>query len=154
MLVPEMEKYFDEQLFIPDLQSVNKSDVLEELVKPLVEKGAVKNSHIILETLKKRETLGSTGIGKGVAVPHCRTLSVPDVSIVVGISNKGVDFDAIDGKKADLFFLIVAPPQDKSNLYLPILGKIVELVRVNSTRKALMGAQSFDEFIGILKEAE
>lgn len=103
-----------------------------------------------MENLFKRETLGSTGIGKGVAIPHCRSLAVSEILIIVGISEEGVHYAAIDKKKVHLFFLIIAPPQEKSNLYLPILGKIVEIVRDSKKRRSLMKAENYTTFLKVI----
>ena len=143
-----LASFFHEEFFKPELVSKKKEDVLEELVQPLVDSGKVKSKSLILETLKKRETLGSTGIGKGIAVPHCRTSVVSEIHIVAGVSNNGIPFDAIDKKDVKIFFLIVAPPQEETNLYLPILGKIVEMVRNARTRRAL---RKVDDFSSLLK---
>jgi len=151
MKITELVKMFRQDLFLPGLKNPSKALVMEELVQPLVTEGLVKSKGLVLETLSKRETLGSTGIGKGVAVPHCRTLAVSDVHIVVGISKNGVDFNAIDKKPVHLFFLIVAPPIDGDNLYLPILGKIVETVRDTKLRQAMAGARDFATFLKIFQ---
>jgi len=129
-----------------------KNDILEELVKPLIDTGKIRNKHVLLETLLKRETLGSTGIGKSVALPHCRTLAISQICVVVGISQKGIDYNAIDKKKVKLFFLIVAPPQEKINQYLPLLGKIVEIVRDNKNRKNLLKTENYTDFMEIIQE--
>jgi nitrogen PTS system EIIA component len=147
MKITELVKILKPDLFIPEMQSGTKPAVLEELVQPLVAGGFVRSKGLVIETLSKRETLGSTGIGKGVAVPHCRTLAVADLHIVVGVSKKGVDFEALDKKPAHLFFLIVAPPLDGNNLYLPVLGKVVESVRDSKLRQAMVGATDFGSFL-------
>jgi PTS system nitrogen regulatory IIA component len=151
MKITELNKYLVKELFLPNLIADSKLGVMDELVQPLVDYGLVKSKGLMLDTLGKRETLGSTGIGKGVAVPHCRTLAVSDVHIVVGISKRGVDFDASDKKKVNLFFLIVAPPLDGHNLYLPILGKVVEMVRDAKLRQAMINADNFTSFIKIFQ---
>jgi PTS system nitrogen regulatory IIA component len=137
--------------FLPNLRSKDKEKIMEELVQPLLDSGLVKSKRLVIDTLGKRETLGSTGIGKGVAIPHCRTMAVSDVHVVAGITHTGIDFNAVDGKKVNLLFLIVAPPHDSSNLYLPILGKIVEIVRDAKMRKALTQAETFETFIQIIR---
>ena len=147
MKITELVKILKPDLFIPEMQSGTKPAVMEELVQPLVAGGFVRSKGLVIETLSKRETLGSTGIGKGVAVPHCRTLAVSDLHIVVGVSKKGVDFEALDKKPAHLFFLIVAPPLDGNNLYLPVLGKVVESVRDSKLRQAMIGATDFGSFL-------
>ena len=76
--------------------------------------------------LKRRENLGSTGIGRGIAIPHCRSLVVNKLRVAFGRKTDGVDFKAIDEKPVHFFFLIVAPPLEVSNQYLPVLGKIAQ----------------------------
>ena len=143
----KLVNFFREEFFLPKLISETKESVLEELVQPLVDAGKVKSKGLILETLNRRETLGSTGIGKGVAVPHCRTLAVSEIFIVVGIAQEGIQYNAIDKKKVNLFFLIVAPPQEETNLYLPILGKIVEIVRNSKVRRSLKKVKDFSSLL-------
>ncbi|MCD6115503.1 PTS sugar transporter subunit IIA [bacterium] len=147
----ELLEFFRPECFIFDLQGETKKDILEELVKPLIDTGKIRNKHVLLETLLKRETLGSTGIGKNVALPHCRTLAISQICVVVGISQKGIDYNAIDKKKVKLFFLIVAPPQEKINQYLPLLGKIVEIVKDNKNRKNLLKTENYTDFMEIIQ---
>jgi nitrogen PTS system EIIA component len=151
MKITELGKYLKKEYFLPDVSGGSKAAVMEALVQPLVDGGQVKGRSLVLETLSKRETLGSTGIGRGVAVPHCRTMAVSDVHIVVGVSKKGLDFAAIDKKPVHLFFLIVAPPVEGNALYLPLLGKIVEMVRDTKLRQAMIGAGDFAAFIKIFQ---
>ena len=148
----ELVHNFREDFFLPDLVAKTKDDVLGELIEPLLQKGKVKGKSIILEILNNRETLGSTGIGKGVAIPHCRTLAVSKVYIVIGISKTGVPYDSIDKKDVHLFFLIVAPPHEESNIYLPILGKLVELIKNLKIRRALIKAEDYATFVEILEK--
>jgi nitrogen PTS system EIIA component len=150
MLASELARYLHPDCYLPDLTSTTKNEVIEELIGPLIATGVLKNSNLVLETLKKRETLGSTGIGKGVAIPHCRTLAVSKIHIVCGVSKKGIEYDATDKKKVNLFFLILAPPNDEANRYLPILGTLVERIRDSKTRQALIGAKDFTDFVQVI----
>ncbi len=147
-----LTQFFRKELFVPSLKSETKNKVLKELIKPLIKLDLIKNENILYQTLIKRETLGSTGIGKGIAIPHCRTLTVSDINIVFGLSPKGIPFNAIDKKDVHILFLIVAPPQDKNNQYLPLLGKIVEIVRDAKMHKALLKIQDYDNLINIIKD--
>ena len=115
------------------------------MVECLFESGRIKDKGLVLEMLTRRESLGSTGIGKGIAIPHGRSLAAPELSIVFARSAEGIDFDALDKKPVYLFFLIVAPPHDRSNIYLPVLGKIVERVKEARIRSKLMKVESFEE---------
>jgi len=152
MKTNELMQFFSPEYFISDIQAETKEEVLQEMTKPLIESGKIRNHHVVLETLLKRETLGSTGIGKSVAVPHCRTVAISQVCVVVGISEKGISYDAIDKKKVKLFFLIVAPPLEKTNQYLPLLGKIVEIVRDNKIRKNILKTKTYTEFIDTIQK--
>ena len=149
-----LSEFFEEDLFIPALASTDKTGVLRELVDVLVRSQRIREGDILFQMLEQREKLGSTGIGRGVAVPHGRSLAMTRLAVVFGRSEPGVEFDALDGKPVHLFFLTVAPPQDRSNLYLPVLGKIVETVKSARQRRRLLSAKDFDEISEILEEAE
>ncbi len=123
-------------------------------MKVLVDTGRIREGDILLQMLRQREKLGSTGIGRGVAIPHGRTLAIPRLTVVFGRSEAGIDFDAMDKKPVQLVFLTVAPPQERSNLYLPVLGKIVEVVKGAKTRRRLLAAGGFDEVVEILEESD
>jgi PTS system nitrogen regulatory IIA component len=101
--------------------------------------------------LLNRESLGSTAIGKGVAFPHGRTLAVRDLSIVFARSAPGIDFDSVDKKPTHVFFLIIAPPQDRDNLYLQVLGRVVDLIKDDASRERISTAKSFDELKVIIE---
>jgi len=150
----QLSEFFEEDLFIPELRSSTKSEVLKEMVEALVRSGRLQRGDLLLEMLDQREKLGSTGIGRSVAVPHGRTLAISRLTVVFGRSTEGVDFDAVDGKPVHLVFLTVAPPQERSNLYLPVLGKIVETVKSAKTRRRLLAAADFNEVAEILEEAD
>lgn len=150
----QLSEFFEEDLFIPSLKAKTKEGVLEEMVGALVSAGRIQEGEILLQMLRQREHLGSTGIGRGVAVPHGRTLAISRLSVVFGRSEEGVEFEAMDGKPVHLVFLTVAPPQERSNLYLPVLGKIVEMVKSAKNRRRLLSAGDFDEVSEILEEAD
>jgi mannitol/fructose-specific phosphotransferase system IIA component (Ntr-type) len=134
------------------LKSQSRDGVLKELIglSSLGEKA----QQILLVNLKQREELGSTGIGKGVAIPHCRSLLLNSLTLIVGRSKNGVDFDSIDKKPARLFFLIIAPPHDPQNQYLITLGKIAQLAKGMSATDPLFTAETPEEFIARVSELE
>ncbi|UCE04372.1 MAG: PTS sugar transporter subunit IIA [bacterium] len=144
--------YFNEQLFLPHLKATTKDELLQEIVEQFVNVKYLKNSEIVLEMLKKREVLGSTGIGKGVAIPHGRTTSASDIMIAFGKSKDGIEYDSLDGKPVHLVFMIIAPPQDENNMYLPILGKMVEILNKSKNRNRLMSAEIFEDFIDVISK--
>ncbi|MFC1575500.1 PTS sugar transporter subunit IIA [Gemmatimonadota bacterium] len=143
------------ELFTPevvnlDIESDTKDDILKELIGLL---GMDEKSEAILfKTLKRRENLGSTGIGKGIAIPHCRSLVVNRLRLAYGRKPGGVDFKAIDGSAVHNFFLIVAPPLEVSNQYLPVLGKIAQFAKDPEVPNQLKEIQTPEEFLKLLEE--
>lgn len=128
-----------------------KDKVIEDLVYAIKE-GT--DAELIVSTLLKREELGSTGIGKGIAIPHCRSLAVDKLEIAVGRTLKPIKFNAIDKKPVSLVFLIIAPPQDPGNQYLITLGKIVQIAKELTKKKLINKPQSPEEFIKLIDQVE
>jgi mannitol/fructose-specific phosphotransferase system IIA component (Ntr-type) len=145
--------YFSENRFVRDLRGRTKDGVLKEMTEVLAGEREVHDPQLLLEMLKRRETLGSTGIGQGVAIPHGRSLATSKLKVAFARSKKGVPFDAMDGKPVHLVFLIVAPYRDPKNEYLPLLGKIVEAVKTDTMRKALMEVETFEDLKSVLTDA-
>jgi mannitol/fructose-specific phosphotransferase system IIA component (Ntr-type) len=147
----ELAFYFDENLFIPDMKARNKEESLQELSELIASQRYIRNPGLILDMLHQRETLGSTGIGKGVAIPHGRTVAASDVVIAFGKSEKGIDFNSIDNNPAHLFFMVIAPFHDEKNIYLPILGSLVTFLNQKMNRERISQVTTFDEFISIIR---
>lgn len=139
---------FNAEVVTLDLQSELKDDLLKELVALLALDE--KSEAILFKTLKRRENLGSTGIGKGIAIPHCRSLVVNRLRLAYGRKLSGVDFNAIDGAPAHNFFLIVAPPLEVSNQYLPVLGKIAQFAKDPEVPERLLDIDTAEEFLELL----
>ena len=133
-----------------DLESESKDDLLKELVSLL--DLDEKSEAILFKTLKRRENLGSTGIGKGIAIPHCRSLVVNRLRLAYGRKPSGVDFKAIDNEPVHNFFLIVAPPLEVSNQYLPVLGKIAQFAKDPDVPEALLELDEAEDFLSLLDE--
>ncbi len=133
-----------------DLKSQTKKEVLKELVSILSAGHAINNPNKILEALLEREDLGSTGIGQGIAIPHGKSEHLEKIVAALGISKKGIEFDALDGEPVHLFFLLVAP-KDSAGLHLKILAKISRLLKDKFFRQALRESRSPEE---VLKQIE
>ena len=146
----ELFTLFSAELFIPDLKAKTRDEVLAEMVNHAAAAKVIRDQDVILGMLKNRESLGSTGLGEGVAFPHGRSLAIPSLMALFARSKKGVEYGAIDGKPVQLFFMFIAPPIEKENRYLPALGRVVELIRNEETRKQLMAMDGFADFQGIL----
>ena len=132
------------------LRGGSKDEVLAELVGLL--KVDERSSGTLLRIILRRENLGSTGIGRGIAIPHCRSLAVNRLRLAFGHREDGIDYQAIDGKPVCNFFLIVAPPLEISNQYLPVLGKIAQFAKEADVPERLAGLRSADDFWRLLEE--
>ncbi len=98
------------ELIFPELPGSDRAEVLRAFSDRLARLGIVKNAEGLCERLLEREGLGSTGIGSGVAIPHCKIEGLKRVILAVGTSREGIDYGAADGKPVKLFFLVVSPP--------------------------------------------
>ena len=102
--------------------------------------------------LRRRESLGSTGMGRGIAIPHCRSLVANRLRLAYGRSRQGLDFQSIDGRPVHHFFLIVAPPLEISNQYLPVLGRIAQFAKEPDVPERLAALDRTDDFLRLLEE--
>jgi fructose-specific phosphotransferase system IIA component len=135
------------------LEGDNKESVIEELVSLLVETSDVEDPDAIYQAVMNREREGSTGLEKGVAIPHAKSDAVKSLSIVIGISREGVDFEAQDGKPSRLFFLMVAPMAE-SGPHVQAIARIVKLIKVDRFRKKLLDAKSPDDVVEAITRVE
>lgn len=138
-----------------DLKSKTKEDLLSELAELLVTSGVVKKTEKseIIKRLKERELLGSTGIGKGVAIPHAKCPKIKNMTAAFGISKAGVDFKSLDGEPTYIFFLLVAPGETPGP-HLKALAKISRLLDDKFVRDRLRSASSPQEVYKIIKDEE
>ena len=149
----EFLAYLHPDLFIPELKARTKIDAIGRMVTHLVEKGRIRDGRIVLEALKTREKLGSTGIGKGVAIPHSRSTVTDSVTLLFARSTEGIDYSAVDEKPVHLLFMILAPHQEKTSEYLPLLGKLVEITRDANVRKRLLKVEDVASIAEVLDKA-
>jgi mannitol/fructose-specific phosphotransferase system IIA component (Ntr-type) len=146
----ELREFFSEDAVKLEIEGTTKDEVLKELIGLL--KLDEKSEGMLFKMLKRRENLGSTGIGRGIAIPHCRSLVVSKLRVAFGRKTAGVDFRAIDEKPVNFFFLIVAPPLEVSNQYLPVLGKIAQFSKESDVPERLLGLKEPSEFMALLDE--
>lgn len=146
----ELREFLGEDAIQLDLQGESKDEILKELIGLLgVDE---KSQGILFKMLKRRENLGSTGIGRGIAIPHCRSLVVNRLRLAFGRRKGGVDYKAIDDQPVNYFFLIVAPPLEVSNQYLPVLGRIAQFAKEPDVPERLAGLETAREFLALLEE--
>ena len=135
------------------LEGENKEEVIEELVELLGETCDVCDTDKIFEAVMKRERDGSTGLEKGIAIPHAKCDAVDKLSIVIGIANEGIDFESLDGKPTNLFFMMVAPVTE-SGPHVQAIAKIVKMIKVEGFKDMLLRAKTAANVIDVLSRVE
>lgn len=141
-------------MIIPELQSRNRDDVLKEMGSFLKAKDRIYKEKELFDRLVQRECLGSTAIGEGVAIPHCKLESVKEPVVMLAISRSGVDYLSLDGNLSHIFFLVVSSPNNPS-LNLQILAAIAHLVRKADTLiKRILAAPDIESILNVIQEEE
>lgn len=138
-----------------NIKSVKKEDVIKELVDTLINSGEIEKRcrNKLIDALMARESLGSTAIGQGIAIPHAKTDCVDKLVAAFGLSKKGIDFDSLDGEPAHIFFLLVAP-QDSAGPHLKALARISRLLKDKYFRDNLRAAADEKAIIKIISEED
>jgi PTS system fructose-specific IIA component/PTS system nitrogen regulatory IIA component len=153
--VMKFSSFVCERAMRADLVAEDKESVIRELVAALVEAEALKAGEVdnIVKAIMKREELGSTGIGRGVAVPHTKHSSVEKLVGTVGVSSEGVDFNSLDGEKVHIVFLLVSPP-DRPGDHLRALESISRQLRDDSFCRFLKQSKTAADIQQLLEEAD
>lgn len=149
----KISEFISENEIIIGLKATEKQAALDELLQLLEKNGLLQERKHVLETLIEREKLGSTGIGQGIAVPHAKTDQVKNVVCALGISEKGVNFDALDGEPVFIIFLVLAP-SGATGIHLKVLAKIARLLKDKVFRNYLRMSKTPQEAYQIIKEDE
>lgn len=143
-----------QDMILLGLESIEREEVLKEMAGFLKKRNRIMKEKDLYEKLTQRERLGSTAIGEGVAIPHCKMKGIKDPVVMLAVSTKGVNFHSLDGKPSHLFFLVASSP-DTPSLNLQILAAIAHLVRkANSLLKKILEAKNISEILEIIREEE
>jgi PTS system fructose-specific IIA component/PTS system nitrogen regulatory IIA component len=147
--------FVSRQAVTADLAADTKEAVIREMVQSLLDVGKIQPQEFegIIKAILKREELGSTGIGRGVAVPHTKHASVDRLVGAVAVSSEGVDFNSLDGEKVHLFFMLISPP-DRPGDHLRALENVSRQLRDDTFCKFLKQAKNSEEILQLLDEAD
>jgi PTS system nitrogen regulatory IIA component len=140
------------EAILENLVSTDKKGILEELVAPVAKVANVSEEGLV-KVLLDRERLGSTGIGGGVGIPHGKLKNLENIVLGFGLSKQGVDFESMDGKPTQVFFLLVTP-ENSTGLHLKMLARISRLLKDESFKERLINASSQDDILAIIQEAD
>jgi PTS system nitrogen regulatory IIA component len=136
-----------------DLASTDKESILKELVEILADAKELGDRKAVVKALLERESLGSTGIGQGIAIPHGKTDRVKELVAVLGVSRKGVNFEALDGEPVYIFFLLVAP-KDTAGPHLKALAQISRILRDSYFCELIKRCKTAQELFDLIKREE
>lgn len=135
-----------------DLQATEKTAVIEEMIKSLVDHGYVTDFETFKEGILAREALTSTGLGEGIAMPHSKNSAVKEATVLFAKSNKGVDYESLDGQPTDLFFMIAAP-EGANDTHLAALAELSQYLMKDGFADKLRKVSSPDEVIALFDQA-
>ncbi len=149
----QLEQLFKIEYINADLSARNKEEALLEMVDTIIRGGLKLEKSSVLEILKQRESLGSTGIGEGVAIPHGKISDLKEIVVAFGRSSNGIMYDALDGKPVHLLFLLLAP-ENSAGQHLKILAKISKMLKEPNFRKKLLKAGAQSDLYKVIIEQE
>jgi len=132
-----------------NLKSSDKESVIKELISLLAKTGSIVDKEEFFNAVWGREKTYSTGIGMGIAIPHGKSKAVKDAAIAFGKSERGIDFDSLDGKPAHLFFLI-AVPEESHDLHLKLISTLSRKLMHEEVRRALYEADTEEKVLEAL----
>ena len=144
----KLSEYVEPDLVVTDIRPGDTADILGQLVAPLAADRSRPGGGGILDALVARESILSTGIGHGVAVPHAITESVDTTRLIVGVTRSGVDFHAIDGALVYVFFVLISPPERHAKAtHIKLLARIARLARHSELVSMLRDCESPEQIV-------
>jgi PTS system nitrogen regulatory IIA component len=150
----KLQNLLMQDMIITELEYQDRESAIKEMVNFLKRKNRISKKKELYDRLFQREELGSTAIGEGVAIPHCKMKGVKDPIVLLAISKNGVNFHSTDGKPSHVFFLVVSSP-DNPSLNLQILAAIAHLVRKSSSLvKKLLKAKNINTILDVIYAEE
>ncbi len=149
----KLSKFCDENLITFNLKSTTKAGVIEELVELAAGSTMIKNRDELLNDVRERENLVTTGVGYGVAFPHAKTRAAKGIVIAFGRSAKGIDFEAMDHRPVNLFFLIAAP-EDAVGAHLNVMARLSFLMKSEENRQRLMQVSSPGDVLSLIDNVD
>lgn len=140
------------ELILLELKAKTKIEAIEEMVELILKDKYIKDGNELKRAIFERERLGTTAIGYGVAIPHARIEATKDIVIAFARSKEGVDFDALDKKPVNIFFMVVGPK--KSDEYLKVMAALARLLSKEKNRQSLINAGTPKDVINLLSKIE
>lgn len=136
---------------IMNLKATSKRDALVEIVEDLGKAPGVTDVEALKKAILDREEIMSTGVGLTIAVPHAKLASVKSFTLGLARSQRGIDYDSLDGQPVRIIVTIAAPDNDQ-NTYLRVLAAVMHVLRMEDKRKAILGATTPQDVVAVFKE--
>ena len=145
--------FLNERAVSANITSTDKKGVISELVDLLLKAGVIKDKETVVKVLMERESLGSTGIGQGIGIPHGKCDCVKELVAAFWISQKGINFDALDGEPVYIFFLLLAPTES-AGPHLKALARISRLLKDRYFRDMLKNAKDEKAIVRTIRQED
>ena len=146
-------EFLNKKAITASLKATDKVGVIRELVDLLAKADEIKNKEDLIKGLLTRESLGSTGIGQGIGIPHTKSPNAKDLVAAFGLSQRGVNFDSLDGEPVYIFFLLIAP-EESAGPHLKALARISRMLKDKYFREMLKKAKDEKEILRIIQEED
>lgn len=135
------------------LEGTTRNDCIKELIDCLTANKLILDKEVIFKAVLDRENIMTTGVGNGIAIPHCKHEQSPEFAVCLGIQSKGIDFESIDKKPVKIIFLLVGPENNPS-LHIKLLSRISRLMSNEDLRHQLLLARESEEALQLIEEEE
>jgi len=145
--------FLNKKAVTANLKAADKEGVVRELVELLAAADEIKNKEELIRALLTRESLGSTGIGQGIGIPHAKSANVKSLVAAFGLSQKGVNFDSLDGEPVYIFFLLIAP-EESAGPHLKALARISRMLKDKYFRELLRKSKDEKEILRMIQEED
>jgi len=146
--------FLNKKAIAASLKATDKEGVIKELVELLTSAtDTAPSKEELVKAVLSRESLGSTGIGQGIGIPHAKSQAVKQLIAAFGLSQNGVNFDSLDGEPAHIFFLLIAP-EESAGPHLKALARISRMLKDKYFRDLLKKAKSEQEILRIIQEED
>ena len=146
-------EFLSKKAITANLKASDKEGVIRELVDLLAKADEIKNKEDLIKALLTRESLGSTGIGQGIGIPHAKSANAKNLVAAFGLSHQGVNFDSLDGEPVYIFFLLIAP-EESAGPHLKALARISRMLKDKYFREMLKKAKDEKEILRIIQEED
>lgn len=142
----------DPALYVAELRFRRRETVIQEMVERAWQAGSVRDPALLNETIALRERLMGTAIGKGVAVPHARSISVREPRVIVARSKRGIDWSAPDGQPVHIVLLVLSPAESSKEVHHDLLARAIAPVRQQRNRQKVLDASDFEAVAAVFRD--